>query len=127
MARLKTLTFENQITGTSVSYEIGDATIGTDEFSSSVAYEIDDYCVYNNTLYKCINPVTAGSDFNSSDWVATSVRGEIEDIQEEVSMLGYMVVHNDFYAAIDVEDGDGSVLADDDDTVILADWKNEYM
>ena len=38
------------------------------DFRRSQNYAVGDRCCYNNDLYECISAVTAGSDFDESDW-----------------------------------------------------------
>ena len=101
MARAKTLTFANSASGTSVKYELADATVGFSEFSTAFSYVVGDYCVYNNTLFRCISDVTAGSDFDASEWEATSFKEEFETLQSKV---GGMIQESAF--SIAVEDGE---------------------
>ena len=84
MARAKTLTFTNPDSNQSVRYEIADATVGAVEFSSVSAYSAGDYCVYNNTLYRCISAVTAGSEFDDTKWTATSIANEVSALNPVV-------------------------------------------
>lgn len=47
----------------------------SDEYDPAKTYQIGDYAIYENTLYRCIS-VTNG-EWDSSAWVATSVAAEI--------------------------------------------------
>lgn len=77
MARVKTLTFKNPDTDIAVVYEIDDARVGSDVFSSQKEYIVGSYCIKNNTLYKCREHVTPGSTWNDTKWRVTSVVDEI--------------------------------------------------
>ena len=77
MARAKTLTFQNPGTSESVTYEIDDARVGSDVFSTSKSYAVGDFCIYENVLYRCKTNVTAGSDFDNTKWRATTIVDEI--------------------------------------------------
>lgn len=60
----------------------------SDEYDPAKTYQIGDYAIYENTLYRCIS-VTNG-EWDSSAWVATSVAAEIvahkaETVSQEFS------------------------------------------
>lgn len=46
-----------------------------DQYNESTSYTVGQYCIYNNTLYKCIEATTGTWD--SSKWAATSVSQEL--------------------------------------------------
>ena len=79
MARAKTLTFKNPDTDTGVVYEIDDARVGSEAYSTQKEYIVGSFCIWNNTLYKCISHVDRGSTWNESKWKATSVVDEISN------------------------------------------------
>lgn len=45
------------------------------------------------------------------------------DLDERLSAVEYMIVHNDFTAPLNVEDETNSILVDENDNAILLDWK----
>ena len=77
MARAKTLTFKNPDTDTGVVYEIDDARVGSEAYSTQKEYIVGSFCIWNNTLYKCKSHVERGSAWNETNWKATSVVDEI--------------------------------------------------
>lgn len=52
--------------------------IAPDEYNSTATYDVNDYCIYNNVLYKCITAVTVAEAFDSSKWEQTTVSDEIK-------------------------------------------------
>lgn len=46
-------------------------------FGSVSSYNTGDYCIYEDTLYKCIHSGTSTTEFNESDWEMTNVMREI--------------------------------------------------
>lgn len=60
------------------------------------------------------------------DRLSQDAAGELmdycNDLEERLASVEHMIVHNDFYAPIDVGTGDEVVLVDDYDNAILADW-----
>lgn len=85
--RLKTLTITNPDSGASTKYEIEDAAVGVAVYSTSKPYYVGDLCIYNNTLYECIDDVTAGSAFDSTKWSSTSIGSKIQSLQAQVNSL----------------------------------------
>ena len=50
--------------------------IGADKYSTTASYTVGQYCIYNNTLYRCVSPTSGAWD--SSKWVATTITSLIE-------------------------------------------------
>lgn len=55
-----------------------------DVYDSSKTYAVGDYCIYENTLYKCIVEITTAEVFDSSKWKKTSVDKEIDSIETAI-------------------------------------------
>lgn len=59
-----------------------------DEYGSSVLYSVDQYCIYENSLYKCI-AITSGA-WDSSAWSKIIIGDELlskanrDDVQEAI-------------------------------------------
>lgn len=49
----------------------------TDEYSSLNTYKVGDFCIYGNTLYRCVTAVTVPEPFDYDKWVITTVSAEI--------------------------------------------------
>ena len=49
----------------------------TDAYSSSSTYSVGDYCIYENTLYKCTTAISTAEEWNSAHWSAVTVADEI--------------------------------------------------
>lgn len=49
----------------------------SDEFSSTSSYNKDDYCIYNGVLYKANTSISAGSDFDETEWTETTLTDEL--------------------------------------------------
>lgn len=52
----------------------------SDEYDNTATYAVGDYCIYNNTLYRCTTAISTAEDFNPAHWTITSVTSEIERI-----------------------------------------------
>ena len=55
-----------------------DTVIGGDEYDSTSTYEIGDFCIYNNKLYRCITAISTAEAFTPSHWEETSVAEELQ-------------------------------------------------
>lgn len=69
-----------------------------DEYDSSVLYSVDQYCIYENSLYKCI-AITSGT-WDSSAWSKVIIGDELLSKANRMVMLSYGTsTWNDFLAA----------------------------
>ena len=50
-----------------------------DSYSTSNTYNVGDYCVYEDRLYRCITAITTPESFNSAKWEKTVVTDEINE------------------------------------------------
>lgn len=48
-----------------------------DEFNSSLTYVVGDFCIYNNTLYKCTTAIDTAGEWDESKWETTTVATEL--------------------------------------------------
>lgn len=51
-----------------------------DAYSNESAYTVGEYCIYNNTLYKCNTDITVAEDFTPSHWDVVNVADEIKAV-----------------------------------------------
>ena len=71
----------------------------SDKYDSSKTYAVGDYCIYNDTLYKCKTEITSAEEFASSKWEATNCGKEFEVLNSnlkkdyKVSTLSYQLEH----------------------------------
>ena len=49
-------------------------------YDNTSTYEVNDFVIYDNTLYKCITAVDTAEDFDSEKWVATTITDEIKSL-----------------------------------------------
>lgn len=43
--------------------------IGIEKYDNTATYSVDDYCIYNNVLYRCLTAISVPEDFDSSKWL----------------------------------------------------------
>ena len=58
-----------------------------DEYSETKTYAVGDYCIYNNTLYKCTKAVSTAGPFTASSWKQTTVASEIDSLYTNLAAL----------------------------------------
>ena len=57
-------------------------------YKNTATYKINDYCIYNGVLYKCISDITSPENFNNSHWKTIKIADEIQsDISEITSKV----------------------------------------
>lgn len=62
----------------------------SDEYSSTSAYAKGDYCIHNNTLYKCTTAIGSGGEtWNASHWSATKCDDELSELKQSLDNLYY--------------------------------------
>ena len=53
-----------------------------DAYSDESAYVVGEYCIYNNTLYKCNTAITVAEDFDADKWDAVKIVDEMANSEE---------------------------------------------
>ena len=46
-------------------------------YNSIIAYNVGDYCIYNNNLYKCVQATSSGDSFNPAKWQICKVTDDL--------------------------------------------------
>lgn len=59
----------------------------SDEYNTSATYNVGDYCIYNNILYKCTTAVTAETTFDSNKWEATTIISVLNVLNQRLTAL----------------------------------------
>ena len=49
----------------------------TNDYSNTSPYSVDDYCLKDGLLYRCIVDISDGEDWNAEHWTATTIINEI--------------------------------------------------
>lgn len=63
-----------------------------DEYSNSKTYVKDEYCIYNNTLYKANQAIDTAEEFTESHWTETTVGTELKSQADSISALNSSMV-----------------------------------
>ena len=56
----------------------------SDEYNSILTYNVGDFCIYNNQLYKCNTQITTPENWTAAHWTQTKVSNELEEVVERV-------------------------------------------
>lgn len=82
--------------------------MGASTYDSTATYSLNDYCIYQNKLYRCTTAITTAEAWNAAHWTETSFTSEsarilskIQDegdrqvtaVQEEAEAQGLSVVN----------------------------------
>lgn len=62
----------------------------SDKYDSSKTYAVGDYCIYNDTLYKCKTAVTSAEEFDSSKWEATNCGKELVALNSNLKNIVFL-------------------------------------
>jgi len=49
----------------------------SDEYDATATYDVGDYCIHENKLYKCTTAIATAEAWNSAHWTATTVGAEL--------------------------------------------------
>jgi hypothetical protein len=60
-------------------------------YDNTTTYNVNDYCVYNNNLYRCINEITVAEDFNSANWLIVTVISDLTDIYNIIGEINTVI------------------------------------
>ena len=68
----------------------------SDKYDSSRTYSVCDYCIYDDTLYKCKTEITSAEEFDSSKWEPTNCGKEFEVLNSNLSTVHNVADNNSF-------------------------------
>ena len=62
----------------------------SDKYDSSRTYSVFDYCIYDDTLYKCKTEITSAEEFDSSKWEATNCGKELVALNSNLDTITHI-------------------------------------
>ena len=86
-----------------------------DEYSNSKTYVKDEYCIYNNTLYKANQAINTAEEFTESHWTETTVGTELKSQADSISALNSRmesIPSNDNFISLNFETGQVNIVND---------------
>lgn len=60
----------------------------SDEYDNTATYAVGDYCIYNNTLYRCTTAISTAEDFTPAHWTETSIDAELDTKADKSDIIG---------------------------------------
>ena len=63
----------------------GDEGLLATAYSSSATYAVGDYCIYNDTLYRCTTAISTAEAWTAAHWTAVTVGDELSDLKADLS------------------------------------------
>lgn len=57
----------------------------SDQYNPNYTYAVGDYCIYNNTLYRCTTAISTAETWTSAHWIAVNISDELVTITNELS------------------------------------------
>ena len=65
----------------------GVKSVQPDEYSDASTYSVGDYCIENNTIYKCKTAINSPEEFNPSHWEETTIYKELSALNSSIDDL----------------------------------------
>lgn len=59
----------------------------SDEYNSILTYNVGDFCIYNNQLYKCNTQITTPENWTAAHWTLTTIGDELKSLEEDSSWI----------------------------------------
>lgn len=67
----------------------------SDVYDSTQTYDVDEYCIYNNTLYKCTTKIETAEEFDVIHWTVVNVSEELTKSVMTASFTGNYSIQKD--------------------------------
>ena len=102
-----------------------------DEYSTTGRYAIDDYCLHEGALYRCVTTITADEAWTAAHWIEVQVGDEFYSLKKNLADIDKVKANKNDIAEVAVEiDKHNAALIDIGDTLSdeqekLADLQNE--
>ena len=96
-----------------------------EEEADSKAEDFDDYTDNLKAEYQAFNAWFQAMQNQLSQDAAGNLQNQCTELDERLSLLEYMTMQNDFSAPIATDDETITLIVDDLDYAILADWKHK--
>lgn len=59
----------------------------SDAYDNTATYAVGDYCIHENTLYRCITAISSPEEWTAAHWIATTMAKEDSEIKQSLSHL----------------------------------------
>ena len=68
-----------------------------DAYDPTANYSIDDLCIHDNVLCKCITPISGGEAWNSAHWIETNIGDEIKAVNSKITPESLTIINDSCY------------------------------
>ena len=86
----------------------------SDEYDEHTAYSVGDYCIYENTLYKCNTNISPYEVWDSTHWDACTVGEELTEVNSSLAQLLKVESYTHNYTANANSNAHWNPVSDDD-------------
>ncbi len=63
-----------------------DKALGVNEYDNTATYNVGDYCIYENILYKCTTSIVTAENFNSNHWTETEILSVLTTLSDGLTL-----------------------------------------
>ena len=76
-------------------------------YSDSSTYNVGDYCIYNNQLYRCTTAITTAETWTAAHWTAAVIGNDVSDLKNAVELEFENIINgtNDYTPTLGDYDG----------------------
>lgn len=60
-----------------------------DAYDPTASYSVDDLCIHDNVLQKCIVPISGGEAWNPAHWTETNIGDEIKALNSKIAKVQF--------------------------------------
>ncbi len=75
-------TFQNTLCNRQSIEQLKQSAVSTEDYNPEVSYQVGDNCLYQNTLYKCVQETTG--EWNPDCWKKTNILEEMKNLEKGV-------------------------------------------
>lgn len=70
----------------------------SDAYDNTATYAVGDYCIHENTLYRCTTDISSPEEWTAAHWTATTMAAEDKEIKSSLSQFTtkFATVNNTF-------------------------------
>lgn len=93
-------------------------TLVSDSYSSSKTYAVDEYCIYNDTLWKCLVACTGETPTEGTYWTQVSIISELIALRQAISQGGGGMKALDYANIVTFSDSSSSFTPSKDGVLV---------
>lgn len=94
----------------------------SDAYDNTATYAVGDYCIHENTLYRCITAISSPEEWTAAHWTATTMAAENTEIK---SSLSANYVFGNQVNIISYSSSSNMFKAPSDGYILVQTWNND--